>query len=162
MIKLMNSAMMPREGLYSCRAITPQEAKNLFQKNTKAGFKSHIGYPNTCRVLSKLFEVSVPLSRESTEIKQGDVIIAVRLPYRIDPDEKKGRKHGEALEDYEFFEVRFFGLESHTIVPREINNLNLSEIKEVVREIDEARKHLRLQVKDLEEDIARLKELLGD
>lgn len=117
MLKLMNSAMMPREGLYSCKKISKGEFKSFFEKAGK--FESYIGYPNACKILSELTGINIPISRETTDIRFGDLVLAMRLRYRIDPAEKATRKHGDSVEDYDFYEVHFFGNEDFEIVEKE-------------------------------------------
>lgn len=106
MILLMNSAMMPSDGIWQKKTITTTEVKKIFEKESVAGFESYIGYPNACRVLSPLLGVNVPLSREATDVRIGDIVLVMQLRYRVDPDQKATRRHGEELSDYVFSVVR--------------------------------------------------------
>lgn len=107
MLHLMNSAMMPCEGNYYCKKITPTEAKRAFEL-VDGEYKSYIGYPNSCRILSELFGTKIALCRDSTDLRDGDTMLAMRLRYRVIPHDKQGRKHGQNLEDYDFFLITYF------------------------------------------------------
>lgn len=100
----MNSAMMPREGHYRCEKITPKQAKKIVGFNP---IMSSIGYPQVAEILTELLDREIPLSRSKTDLEDGDVIIACRLKYRVNPREKAGRRHGNQLSDYEFFKVEY-------------------------------------------------------
>jgi len=107
MLILLNSAVMLQDGTYKKKTISSQEAKTTFT-NYMNDYKSYIGYPNTCRVLSQLFEKQIELNRDRTIIKHGDIILSISLKYRIDnPAEKKTRIHGNKLEDYNFARITF-------------------------------------------------------
>lgn len=54
MLIIMNSAMMPIDGTYTKKTISSNEAKKLFLKY-KNDYISYISYPNSCKVLSQLF-----------------------------------------------------------------------------------------------------------
>ena len=111
MIHLMNSAMMPEEGVYYCKKVSSEKIRDLFlircgQK--REPYKSYIGYPNSAAVLSELLGVEIPLSRERTVLEDGETAFAMRLRYRVAPASKAMNKHGEKLEDYDFFVIRYF------------------------------------------------------
>ena len=106
MLLLLNSSVMLADGYYTCKTITAQEAKELFLRYSN-DYKSFLGYPNSCRVFSELTSVKVPLCRDITELKDGDVILAMRLKYRVPTDEKSSRKHGERLDDYTFHYITY-------------------------------------------------------
>lgn len=106
MLRLMNSAMMPCDGNYSKKTITPQEARQIFRKN-RDNYKSYIGYPQTAQILSTMFGEQIEVSREETVLEDGDVLLVSRLKYRVNPAEKAGNTHGQKLEDYEFSEITY-------------------------------------------------------
>lgn len=106
MLHLMNSAMMPRAGFYLCSPVTPIAAKAIFIRANGA-WKSYIGYPNSCQILSELFGASIPMSHENTVIEHGDELLAMRLRYRLNLHSKRNREHGRHLEDYDFFLITF-------------------------------------------------------
>jgi hypothetical protein len=84
-------------------------AREIFDEKTGAGIEwaSYIGYPQAAEILSGLLGVEVPVSRSQTILENGDCALVMRLMYRVDHAEKKGRKHGTRIEDYEFYFVRF-------------------------------------------------------
>lgn len=106
MLNLLNAWVMPNPGKYECKKITANEAKAIFQKHLK-DYKSYIGYPNSCKVLSELFGVQIGLCRDSFEFKNGDMALAARLTYRVPTNEKSTREHGQHLADYEFALITF-------------------------------------------------------
>ena len=106
MMILMNSAMMPRDGTFRRKTITALEFKQIFLR-WKDNYRSHIGYPNACKVLSEFTGVQIPLSRDITIVKKGDFLLVARLTYRVDVDEKATRKHGGNISDYEFCYVTY-------------------------------------------------------
>jgi len=119
MLHLMNSLMMPTDNLvYHPVKITEQEAKRIFQLHKKnvlpcysCFFKCYIGYPNACAVATEILDHSFVLSRELTNVKANDTILVLKLRYRVNPNEKKGRKHGNHPEDYDWFVCSVFSPE---------------------------------------------------
>lgn len=108
MLHLMNSLTFPRnaDGLtLSAERISPLEAKKFFQV-WKDDYKSYIGYPDTALMLSRVLESNILLSRDDTIVKHGDMILAVRLIYRVHPKNKKFRASEKTdAKNYEFYKV---------------------------------------------------------
>jgi hypothetical protein len=104
----MNSLTFPRnadELTLSAKKITPGEARQFFLKY-KDDYKSYIGYPDTALMLANVLDSKVELSRDDTIVKDGDVILAVRLIYRVQPRDKKFRASEKTKpENYEFYKV---------------------------------------------------------
>jgi len=98
--------MMPQDGYYQRTTITREEFKFEFLKY-KDNFKSFVGYPNACRVVFEITGHKIPINRDITEIKGGDVILVLKLRYRVSPSEKKGNRHGDNVEDYEFCRISY-------------------------------------------------------
>lgn len=111
MLLLMNSAMMPNDGIFLRETITSQEFKKIFLVHSH-DWESFIGYNNTAAMLSHLLGIPIPLNRENTVIKEGDFVLAVQLRYRVPVEEKSlaggARKHGGHISDYEFRKISFF------------------------------------------------------
>jgi len=107
MLHLMNSTMMPQPGVYYCNKVSRTKFVKTFNELKDSGWKSYIGYPQLAKLLFDLLKVEIKVSREITRLKDGDVILAARLPYRVDPGEKGNRKHGSKITDYEFFVVGY-------------------------------------------------------
>ena len=106
MLLLMNSAMMPRDGLYERETLSLNEARNLFFLYQN-DYKSFLGYPNSCRAFFELTGVKVALNREKTDITDNDIMLAMQLSYRVDPAEKDSRRHGDELSDYTFSRISY-------------------------------------------------------
>lgn len=107
MIFLMNSPMMPTDGVYRRIQLPIQKwADEIGEKQ----FTSYIGYPQLANLLEDLLGRKIEVSRAETNFEQGDVAYVAQLVYRIlSPQEKAAGIHGNSLEDYRFFRVEFFG-----------------------------------------------------
>lgn len=107
MLIILNSCVMLQDGVYTKKTISKEDAKKLFLMY-KTDYISYIGYPNSCKILSNLFETQINLNRDKTIIKNGDIILAVSLNYRLlDANSKNQRKHGDEIEDYTFSKITF-------------------------------------------------------
>lgn len=104
MLHLMNSAMMPTPGLtYRLRQIDEKEARKIFHKHKRYGWKSYIGYPNTAKVASEVLGTEVLISREQTFVEPGDVMLILKLRYRVTaPGQKALGKLGTSPEEFEW------------------------------------------------------------
>ena len=100
---LMNSAVMPKEGNYSCRQVTKDEFVDMIKfYHDRGQLVSYIGYQNCVNLIKKWTGIDVPINRSKTTINHGDVMIIMRLKYRIDDPETKSNHHPKD-DDYEFF-----------------------------------------------------------
>ena len=104
-VVLMNSAMMPTCGNYQRRDIFPAEFARIMREASE--IVSYVGYQNTADIIEKISGISVPISREQTVLREGDIILVAKLKYRVNPGEKAGNKHGTDVKEYEFCLVRF-------------------------------------------------------
>lgn len=108
-LHLMNTAMMPTEGLsYHVYACTPDKfvAAFLMWKQLDLGqWKSYIGYENTRQYLCRLLNVDVPMSREQTSVAAGDWILICKLKYRLQDPHAKSDKNAQAQVKDEDFEL---------------------------------------------------------
>jgi len=105
MLRLMNSAMMPNDGIYTRRQISFDEFKEIFDRHSE--FISYIGYPQLARILSANLKTRVDVNLEQTELRDGDKILVAKLPYRVPRGEKGQGRHGGRLQDYEFFYITY-------------------------------------------------------
>lgn len=96
MIRLMNSAMMPKAGVYRIDEISQERFCEILRENK---VDSYIGYQQTCDYIEKISGVKVAMSRGKTVLEIGDKILIIKLKYRVNPLEK-GK---EVAEDFEFF-----------------------------------------------------------
>ncbi len=101
---LTNSAVMPRQGVYRCREITPKEFYDIVQTTYhENSLKTYIGYTQNRDLIRKNTGLNFPLSRAETSLESGDVILAMVLKYRTD-----GIKGPEiAPNDFQFFYITF-------------------------------------------------------
>ena len=106
MLLLMNSCVMVGPGEYKCTRISLDQFRGIFNANN-SNFKSYIGYPNTAKVFWEITGRKIELCRDKTDLRVGDIMLCMRLKYRPPIDEKATRKHGNHIEDYEFFYVTF-------------------------------------------------------
>ena len=106
MLLLMNSAMMPTDGLYRRETLTETEARTLFF-SYQNDYKSFLGYENSCRVFKELTGVKVEMNREKTRVRDNDIMLAMQLSYRVNPAEKGDRRHGDKLSDYVFSRISY-------------------------------------------------------
>ena len=106
----MNSAMMPSEGVYSCTKISQETFCGILKRNENK-IKSYIGYQSTADFIKKISGVDVPISREQTNLGDGDEMLVVKLKKRIDTTSKKYDKEfqSEILDsDWEFFHIIYY------------------------------------------------------
>lgn len=107
MLIILNSCVMLEDGIYTKKTISNQDARKLFNQY-RNDYISYIGYPNSCKILSELFDTQIALNRDRTKIKNGDIILAISLNYRVlDPCPKSTRRHGDSLDDYNFAKITF-------------------------------------------------------
>lgn len=97
---LLNSAVLPA-GAYGTYLYTSATVEDLRRFVTEGEFPiSHIGYQQTADLIEGLTSVPIPLSRDPSDMKPGDVAMVVRLRYRVDPTQK-GAPVSTKLEDWE-------------------------------------------------------------
>ena len=101
--RLLNAAVMPREGIYHLRQITPAEFARLVDQQKPV---SYIGYHNAAVVLSRLCNCQIAINRESTPMEDGDYLLIARLKYRVGNPAAKGQVEA-TVHDYEFFECLY-------------------------------------------------------
>lgn len=89
--------MMPKPGTYKLEKITMEEFKSILKKSE---FESYIGYEETADFISKLTGIPIKVSRESTVVENGDILLIIKLPYRVKNVKEKGSLTPTT---YEFF-----------------------------------------------------------
>ena len=101
MIHVLNSAMMPAEGCYTLRKISGGQFMEMVYDAHKAGvLLSSVGYPQNLDFIRRCTGLELPLSRKETRIKDGDILLIMKLRYRVD-GYPKGYPVSE--NDFEFF-----------------------------------------------------------
>ena len=98
-IRLLNAAVMPREGKYSLIRLDPDDFAYLVRRLRPV---SYIGYRNCQDMIESLCDVPIELCRESTPVEDGDTLLICRLKYRVGNPAVKGFVQA-TVDDYEFF-----------------------------------------------------------
>ena len=104
MILLLNSAVMPAEGVYTLKQISETTFKKELQDAaTTSNFKSYIGYPETAQLIEKITSIEIEVSREPATLTPGDTMLIVKLRHRVaNPADKETRQL--SIDDFEFFQ----------------------------------------------------------
>ena len=104
---LLNSAMMPQQGIYQCEQTSRETFAHLVKTAHDQGtLKSYIGYPETAKLIENLAGVPIQVSRIKTVLQRGDVMLVARLMYRLaNPANKEN--HKPTAENFEFFKVTY-------------------------------------------------------
>jgi len=100
---LLNSAMMPDEGLYILRRVSREFFAELIADAYRQGhLQSYIGYAETARHIENISGVPIPVNRAATQLPDQALIAVCKLKYRVSDPATKGRlQPGD--EDYEYF-----------------------------------------------------------
>ena len=104
MILLLNSAVMPNEGVYTLIQISADSFKEVLQEaDEKDNFKSYIGYPETADLIQQITGIAVEVSREQATLTLGDVMLIVKLRQRVaNPADKETLQF--SIDDFDFFQ----------------------------------------------------------
>ena len=102
MILLLNSAVMPNEGVYTLKQISEATFQKLLQEAAATdNFKSYIGYPQTAQLIEQITGIAVEVSREQASLTPGDIILIVKLRHRVaNPADKETLQL--SIDDFEF------------------------------------------------------------
>ena len=88
-VRLVNSAIMPLPGIYHAHMIDKQEfGKILVQSNKDGNLVAYIGYESTLDYVQRITGVSLEINRDLTLVEDGDMLLVIRLNYRMHPDHK--------------------------------------------------------------------------
>ena len=103
MILLLNSAVMPDEGVYTLKQITETTfTKELQDAAASDNFRSYIGYPETAQLIEQITGIKVEVSREQASLTPGDIMLIVKLRQRvINPADKETLQL--SIDDFDFF-----------------------------------------------------------
>lgn len=103
MILLLNSAVMPNEGVYTLKQITETTfTKELRNAATSDNLQSFIGYPETAQLIEQITGIEVEVSREQATLTPGDTMLIVKLRQRVtNPADKETLQL--SVDDFEFF-----------------------------------------------------------
>ena len=104
MILLLNSAVMPDEGVYTLKQISADTFKKMLRDAAETdNFKSYIGYPQTAQLIEQITDIAVEVSREQASLTPGDIMLIVKLRQRVaNPADKETLQL--SIDDFEFFQ----------------------------------------------------------
>ena len=106
-VRLMDSALMPREGRYMNRQICPQKFRALMWLADYEGkLISYIECKATVQVLRDFTGLAPEPNHSRMEIQDRDLLLCVRLKCRVE-DVCPKRHQEPSLADYEFFACRY-------------------------------------------------------
>lgn len=109
---VMNSSMMPADGIYQRTSISQQTFVSFLVNAEK--LVSSVGYPAVVDLIQRISGIELPINRDVTRITPDDIILVAKLKYRMyNPARKKDWVARD--EDYEFFLVTYKTLDSHTL-----------------------------------------------
>lgn len=104
MVHLLNSAVMPDEGVYTLKQITEATfTKELRNAAASDNFRSYIGYTETAQLIEQITGIEVEVSREQATLTSGDTMLIVKLRHRVtNPADKETLQL--SADDFEFFQ----------------------------------------------------------
>lgn len=111
MILLLNSAVMPNEGVYTLKQISANTFKEVLREAAENdNFKSYIGYPETARLIEQITGVEIEVSREQATLTRSDIMLIVKLRQRVaNPADKETLQL--SIDDIEFYRCDWQPLE---------------------------------------------------
>ena len=100
---LLNSAMMPDEGVYVLRRVSRGEfAKLVADAYQRGDLQSYVGYPETAQHIERVSGVPIQVNRAPTKLADQATILICRLAYRVTDPGMKGKLQ-PTDEDYEYY-----------------------------------------------------------
>ena len=100
---LLNSAMMPDEGLYILRRVSREFFAELVADAHRRGdLKSYIGYPETAQHVQSISGVPIQVNRAATQLPDQALIAVCKLKYRVSDPAMKGQLQPNE-DDYEYY-----------------------------------------------------------
>lgn len=107
MVLLMNSSIMPVDGVYEYYSINRAKFVAYLQQAHDAGvLASYIGYPATADHIARISGVRPRVNRDHAVPSPGDMILVCKLKYRIGHPSQKGELKPED-DDFEYGLVFF-------------------------------------------------------
>jgi hypothetical protein len=114
-VTLMNAANMPQDGVYSRQSITRREFVKRIKRATV--INSSIGYESVAQLISEMTGREIQKNRNVTQIEDGEIILVMKLRYRIDPKDKGTRDFG--IDEYEYLLIRYINDEKKETTKQE-------------------------------------------
>ena len=104
---LLNSAMMPDEGVYILSRISRNEfAKLIADAHRRGDLTSYIGYAETAKHIERVSGVPVRVNRAATQLPDHALILICKLAYRVQDPSAKGKLQ-PSDSDYEYFAAAY-------------------------------------------------------
>ena len=104
---LLNSAMMPDEGIYILRRISRDKFGQLVADAYQRGdLQSYVGYLETAQHIERVSGVPIQVNRAPTKLADQATILVCRLAYRVADPGMKGKLQ-PTDEDYEYFVAKY-------------------------------------------------------
>lgn len=99
---ILNSAMMPAEGFYNLRKITPQAFyQGVVTAYNHNRLKSWIGYKQNAEMITEQTGIPIDICRDIAQIADGDSMLIMKLSYR---PEQRAKGYRAATDDFEYYE----------------------------------------------------------
>jgi hypothetical protein len=110
-VHLLNSAVMPVEGTYRSKKIPVDIFKSILAQAYENGqLLNYIGYETNIKLIAEWCDIRLPLSRDEVQLKDGDILLVMKLKYRLkDVKMKTDSAYQKQLSenDFEFFVVEY-------------------------------------------------------
>jgi len=110
-VHLMNSAMMPCEGLYCAYRITKEQFKQYLNEAYEQNrLYNYIGYEQNLSLIAEWCDIRLPVSRDEVQLKNGDIMLVMKLKYRL---KNVGAKINQQFQsklsedDFEFYVIKY-------------------------------------------------------
>ena len=117
MILLLNSAVMPTEGIYTLKQISEAAFRTVLREAAATkNFQSYIGYPETARLIEQLTGIGIEVSRKQAELIPGDSMLIVKLRHRIE-DPASQETPERSVNDFEFYQCEWTPLDNGRTAP---------------------------------------------
>jgi hypothetical protein len=109
-VKLMNSAMMPKDGIYLRESISEDKFfQELIDAYNRGVLESYIGYPQNAEYIFRKTGIRVPINRAEADLRSGDKALVMKLKYRVADPTAKGQPVD--VSQYEYCRVRYWAPE---------------------------------------------------
>jgi len=103
-VVLLNSAMMPAEGIYILKRISRDDfGRMVADAYQRDDLRSYIGYPETAQHIERVSGVPIAVNRAPTQLAVDRATILIcKLAYRV-PDPSMKGKLQPSEDDYEYY-----------------------------------------------------------
>ena len=100
---LLNSAMMPDEGIYILRRVSREFfAELVADAHRRGNLQSYIGYSETAQHVQSISGVPIQVNRAATQLPDQALIAVCKLKYRVSDPAMKGQLQPNE-DDYEYY-----------------------------------------------------------